>query len=92
VGHPDLYHRGNRALQDEFGSRDLADRLESLARTEFSPSDVEFICSQVPDNKSGNNLRPKPPRTRTGSMQRKKMARAPETIRTSRPSDSLGRS
>ncbi len=29
-----LYHDGNRALQDEFGSRPLADRLEEkLTRT-----------------------------------------------------------
>lgn len=42
-----LYHSGNRALQDEFGSRPLADRLEELSRTEFSAGDVEFIQSAI---------------------------------------------
>src|SRR5262245_33556358 len=41
-----LYHDGNRQLQDEFGSRALADRLEDkLARTEFTDGDREFIES-----------------------------------------------
>jgi predicted pyridoxine 5'-phosphate oxidase superfamily flavin-nucleotide-binding protein len=41
-----LYHEGNRALQDAFGSRGLADRLEEkLARTEFSDEDKAFIES-----------------------------------------------
>lgn len=39
-----LYHDGNRALQDEFASRPLADRLEEkLARTTFTDSDKAFI-------------------------------------------------
>ena len=38
-----LYHPGNRALQDEFGSRALADKLESLSRTAFSDDDRRFI-------------------------------------------------
>ena len=41
-----LYHDGNRRLQDEFGSRALADRLEDkLARSEFTDGDREFIES-----------------------------------------------
>jgi predicted pyridoxine 5'-phosphate oxidase superfamily flavin-nucleotide-binding protein len=41
-----LYHDGNRQLQDEFGSRALADRLEDkLARSEFSDDDKAFIES-----------------------------------------------
>ena len=41
-----LYHHGNRQLQDQFGSRALADRLEEkLARTEFSDDDRAFIES-----------------------------------------------
>jgi uncharacterized protein len=39
-----LYHDGNRALQDEFGSRELADRLEErLSRRSFSAEDKDFI-------------------------------------------------
>lgn len=39
-----LYHDGNRALQDEFGSRALADRLEErIARTAFTDDDRAFI-------------------------------------------------
>src|SRR5687768_9156693 len=41
-----LYHDGNRQLQDEFGSRALADRLEEkLARSAFSDDDKAFIES-----------------------------------------------
>ncbi|MBI2719140.1 MAG: pyridoxamine 5'-phosphate oxidase family protein [Rhizobiales bacterium] len=40
-----LYHDGNFALQEEFASRAVAARLESLARTAFSPTDKEFIES-----------------------------------------------
>jgi len=40
-----MYHEGNRSLQDEFGSRALADRLESFARTAFSDEDKAFIES-----------------------------------------------
>lgn len=42
-----LYHQGNRAMQDAFGSRALADRLEGLARTAFTPEDTLFIESAV---------------------------------------------
>jgi hypothetical protein len=39
-----LYHDGNRQLQDQFGSRALADRLEEkLARTAFTDEDQAFI-------------------------------------------------
>jgi predicted pyridoxine 5'-phosphate oxidase superfamily flavin-nucleotide-binding protein len=39
-----LYHDGNRTLQDEFGSRALADRLEQkLTRTAFTDDDKAFI-------------------------------------------------
>ena len=41
-----LYHEGNRQLQDQFGSRGLADRLEEkLGRTEFTAEDKTFIES-----------------------------------------------
>lgn len=43
---PDFYHEGNRQLQDQFGSRALADRLdERLKRTEFTEDDRAFIES-----------------------------------------------
>src|SRR5215207_3211165 len=42
-----LYHDGNRALQDEFGSRPLADRLEELARTAFTDDDKAYIESCI---------------------------------------------
>ena len=39
-----MYHEGNRALQDQFGSRALADRLvEKLERRAFSEDDRAFI-------------------------------------------------
>jgi len=39
-----LYHDGNRQLQDQFGSRALADRLaDKVARTEFTDDDKAFI-------------------------------------------------
>jgi predicted pyridoxine 5'-phosphate oxidase superfamily flavin-nucleotide-binding protein len=38
-----LYHEGNRAFQDEFGSRRLSDRLEELSRSEFTDEDKSFI-------------------------------------------------
>lgn len=39
-----MYHDGNRALQDEFGSRELADRLvQELSRSTFNDSDKQFI-------------------------------------------------
>jgi predicted pyridoxine 5'-phosphate oxidase superfamily flavin-nucleotide-binding protein len=41
-----MYHEGNRALQDGFGSRALADRLvERNNRTAFTAADAEFIAS-----------------------------------------------
>ncbi len=41
-----LYHEGNRALQDEFDSRRLADRLEQkLSRAAFSDDDKKFVES-----------------------------------------------
>jgi predicted pyridoxine 5'-phosphate oxidase superfamily flavin-nucleotide-binding protein len=41
-----FYHEGNRQLQDQFGSRALADRLqEKLSRREFTADDKEFIES-----------------------------------------------
>lgn len=40
-----MYHAGNRTLQDEFGSRRLADRLESnLRRDRFNDEDAAFIA------------------------------------------------
>jgi predicted pyridoxine 5'-phosphate oxidase superfamily flavin-nucleotide-binding protein len=38
-----MYHEGNRQLQDQFDSRPISDRLESLARKEFTPDDRTFI-------------------------------------------------
>lgn len=41
-----FYHEGNRRLQDRFGSRPLADRLEQrLMRTAFTEDDKAFIES-----------------------------------------------
>ncbi|HEV2563076.1 MAG TPA: pyridoxamine 5'-phosphate oxidase family protein [Rhizomicrobium sp.] len=41
-----MYHEGNRELQDRFGSRALADRLnEKLHRDRFTDSDKVFIES-----------------------------------------------
>ena len=41
-----MYHEGNRALQDAFGSRALADRLdEKLRRDRFNDDDRVFIES-----------------------------------------------
>jgi predicted pyridoxine 5'-phosphate oxidase superfamily flavin-nucleotide-binding protein len=43
-----LFHNGNRALQDEFGSRGLADRLEQkLTRTAFTEDDKRFVESAI---------------------------------------------
>ena len=43
-----MYHDGNRALQDAFDSRRIADRLEEkLTRTAFSADDKAFIESAV---------------------------------------------
>lgn len=40
-----LFHDGNRALQDAFGSRKLADRIEEkLSRTAFTDADRAFIA------------------------------------------------
>jgi len=38
-----LYHHGNRALQDRFASRALADRLEQRSRQAFTDDDRAFI-------------------------------------------------
>ncbi len=39
-----MYHEGNRRLQDEFGSRPLADRLEErVRRSEFNDGDKTFV-------------------------------------------------
>src|SRR5258708_543528 len=40
-----MFHEGNRRLQDQFESRRIADRLENFARTEFTPDDRAFIES-----------------------------------------------
>ncbi|WP_309606886.1 pyridoxamine 5'-phosphate oxidase family protein [Phenylobacterium sp.] len=41
-----MYHEGNRRLQDAFGSRGLADRLdERLRRDRFNDDDATFIAS-----------------------------------------------
>jgi len=43
-----LYHEGNRAFQDEFDSRRLADRLEQkLSRAEFTDDDKSFVESCI---------------------------------------------
>lgn len=42
-----FYHAGNRALQDAFDSRRIADRLEQLKRTEFTPDDKAFIEGSI---------------------------------------------
>jgi predicted pyridoxine 5'-phosphate oxidase superfamily flavin-nucleotide-binding protein len=43
-----MYHEGNRALQDQFDSRRISDRLEEkLTRTAFSPDDQAFIESAL---------------------------------------------
>ena len=41
----DFFHSGNRDLQDQFGSRNLADRLQGFARQAFSADDRTFITS-----------------------------------------------
>jgi predicted pyridoxine 5'-phosphate oxidase superfamily flavin-nucleotide-binding protein len=42
-----MYHDGNRALQNRFGSRPLADRLLQVThRTAFTPDDIAFIEAQ----------------------------------------------
>jgi hypothetical protein len=41
-----MYHDGNRRLQDAFGSRALADRLEAkLRRERFTDDDAAFVAS-----------------------------------------------
>ena len=41
------YHQGNRDLQDDFGSRALADRLaDRLGRVSFNETDTAFIAAQ----------------------------------------------
>ena len=41
------YHDGNRAFQDEFGSRRLADRLEERSRSEFTDDDKSYIENSI---------------------------------------------
>jgi predicted pyridoxine 5'-phosphate oxidase superfamily flavin-nucleotide-binding protein len=41
----DFYGPAHRLLQEEHGTRRLADRLESMAHAEFDPRDREFIAS-----------------------------------------------
>lgn len=36
-----MYHQGNRGLQDEFGSRALAEKLEDLAPMAFYDEDKD---------------------------------------------------
>lgn len=43
MSEPDFYHSGNRMLQDEFGSRALAERLLNLKREAFTDEDRAFI-------------------------------------------------
>ena len=43
----EFYHQGNRAFQDEFGSRQLSDRLEKLSRSAFTEDDKRFIESCI---------------------------------------------
>ncbi len=41
-----MYHQGNRALQDAFGTRRLADRMEErIRRPAFTEDDAAFIAS-----------------------------------------------
>jgi hypothetical protein len=43
-----MYHDGNRRMQDAFGSRAMADRLEqSRARTSFNDADRQFIENAI---------------------------------------------
>lgn len=43
-----MYHEGNRQLQDAFGSRALADRLEEkLRRDRFTEGDAAFVEAQA---------------------------------------------
>jgi predicted pyridoxine 5'-phosphate oxidase superfamily flavin-nucleotide-binding protein len=43
-----MFHEGNRRLQDAFGSRALADRLEAkLRRDRFNDADAAFIGAQT---------------------------------------------
>jgi predicted pyridoxine 5'-phosphate oxidase superfamily flavin-nucleotide-binding protein len=43
-----LYHDGNRGLQDEFGTRQLADRMEEkIVRTAFTDDDKAWIESCI---------------------------------------------
>ena len=42
-----LFHDGNRAFQEAFHSRRVADRLEELARTAFSDDDRAFVESAI---------------------------------------------
>ena len=47
TGSPQMFHAGSRALQDEFATRPLADRVvEFLARDHFNDDDRAFIESR----------------------------------------------
>jgi predicted pyridoxine 5'-phosphate oxidase superfamily flavin-nucleotide-binding protein len=43
----ELYDQAHRSFQDQHDSRRLADRLESMAHSEFAPTDREFIERSV---------------------------------------------
>jgi len=43
----ELYDEAHRSFQDQHDSRRLADRLESMAHSEFQPADREFIERSV---------------------------------------------
>jgi len=43
----ELYDEAHRSFQDQHDSRRLADRLESMAHSEFEPTDREFIERSV---------------------------------------------
>ncbi len=43
MGKQAFFHDGNRALQDRFKSRAIADRLEQLTRSEFTHDDKAFV-------------------------------------------------
>ena len=52
-----MYHAGSRALQAQFGSTQLADRLvEKLHRARFTDADQQFIES-LPKSRAGRRAR-----------------------------------
>jgi predicted pyridoxine 5'-phosphate oxidase superfamily flavin-nucleotide-binding protein len=42
-----FYHDGHRRLQDRFESRPIADRLQGMARTQFTDDDKSFVESAI---------------------------------------------